>query len=126
MTRIKILVASLFVVVYSFPAFGQADQSANFSPPNAIYHGSDLDHVSLPMLNVQATIPLVHLKGRGLDLDINATFNTQSWSTSEIDDPVAQTRTFETTSGASGGWSIGVARMGGVGSTTYKCVLYNG
>src|SRR5258708_5284987 len=117
------IVASLIFLVSSPTVFGQADQSANFTPPMAIYHGSELDAVSLPTRNVHVSIPLVHLKGRGLDFDVNATFNTQSWSTAQIYDPVTDIRDFITFPGVSGGWSVGPARMGGVSSQNWKCVL---
>src|SRR5882762_9892657 len=111
MKSIKILVSFIFLVT-SQAVFGQADQSANFTPPLAIYHGSDIDNVTLPTRNVHVSIPLVHLKGRGIDLDINATFNTQSWSTTQVD--FQSYHDFITYPGATGGWRLGVARMGGV------------
>jgi len=83
------------------------------------------------MRNAHVSIPLVHLKGRGLDMDINATFNNETWSTNEVDDVDASH--FITTSpnlkpdtSPSGGWSIGVARMGDLSTTTWKCEVYMG
>ncbi len=119
------IVLRLFVLLCSLPLFGQADQSANFTPPTAVYHGSDIESVSLPMRNVHVSIPLVHLKGRGLDLDINATFNTPSWSTSDTTDPNSQIRQILTSSGTAG-WSVGVARMGSVTDTALKCFVAAG
>ncbi len=120
------IVLRLFVLLCSLPLFGQADQSTNFTPPTAIYHGSDIESVSLPMRNLHISIPLVHLKGRGLDLDVNATFNTQSWSTSDTTDTNAQLRQILTSPGATSAWNVGVARMGYITGTTSKCIVVAG
>src|SRR5438552_19074769 len=79
----------VYLALFLFPAaaYAQADQSQNFTPPLAIYHGSEIDHISQPMGSLNVSVPLLHLKGRGLDLDLNATYNTLTWSTTEIDDP---------------------------------------
>jgi RHS repeat-associated protein len=100
-------------------AYAQADQSGNFTPPLALYQGAEIGNVSLPMRNVRLSIPVLQLKGRGMDLDITATFNTPTWSTNEIDDPSGM-QIFDTDF-AAGGWSIGVNRMGIADGWTAKC-----
>src|SRR5580765_788169 len=109
----RYLIGSIvFVCSLAQLCIAQADQSGNFAPPLALYHGSDLDNVSLPMRNARLRIPLLHLKGRGLDFDLNATFNNVTWTTNEIDDPSGM-RIYDTEY-AAGGWGVGVARMGAV------------
>jgi RHS repeat-associated protein len=103
-------------------AIAQADQTANFAPPLALYSGSDVDTVSLPMRNVRITIPLLHLKGRGLDFDVNATFNTVSWSTSTLQ---SNGLTEYDTEFSGGGWAIGLSRMGLVTGNTFKCASFD-
>src|SRR5713226_756893 len=120
----------LAVLLSPLRVFGQADQSANFTPPTAIYHGSGIESVSLPMRNVHISIPLIHLRGRGLDLDINATFNNETWSTNEVVNKNGD-HFFVTAPGMrsggdlSCGWSVGVARMGNISTSTQQCVFFS-
>jgi hypothetical protein len=120
--KVSFLCLTLFSL--ALRALGQADQSKNFTPPLAIYQGSNIDTVSHPNENVHLSIPLLHLKGRGLDLDINATYNSNIWSTSEFDDPATGIRFFYTTN-SSPAWSVGVSRMGTVSSFANKCTFQN-
>ncbi len=115
-----VCLASLSVVLL---AHGQADQSQNFTPPLAIYQGSNIDTVSHPMENVHLSIPLLHLKGRGLDLDINATYNSNIWSTTDFTDANGN-RFIETAPKLPAGWGVGVSRMGSVTNIDSKCIQY--
>src|SRR5438105_5706066 len=106
----RICLSSLVCFSLPLTLIAQADQSANFTPPLALYYGSDVDSVSLPTRNLRISIPLIHLKGRGLDFDVAATFNTLTFSTGQISVPNVN-QYYETTF-AGGGWGIGVNHMG--------------
>ena len=122
--RASLVVTSLLILLALTPkASAQADQSTNFTPPLAIYHGSNVEQVILPRGTVRVSIPLLHLKGRGLDLDVNATFNNITWTTTEIDDTSGDRLYDSMPILDSGGWGIGVARMGTVGGGTPKCLV---
>ncbi|HEY7420253.1 MAG TPA: hypothetical protein VH593_34060, partial [Ktedonobacteraceae bacterium] len=65
-------------------------------------------------------------------MNINATFNNVTWSTTEFDDQFGShifttaPNTLADGSTVTGGWGVGAARMGDISTTTWKCVLLNG
>src|SRR5260221_4896794 len=120
------MLGCVMVILSAHQASGQDDQSMNFTAPSMIYHGTNTDNVSLPMGNQHTSIPLLHLKGRGLDFDINASYNSKMWVTTEYDDPYSGLRAMTTSidSGLPNPWTIGVPRMGGMagGLSSYSSV----
>ena len=82
-----------------------------------------MDSVSLPTRNLRVSIPLIHLKGRGLDFDVAATFNTVTFSTAQTSVP--NVNQFYETTAAGGGWGIGVNHMGVINHSTSRCTSFD-
>src|SRR5579859_4458180 len=119
----RICLSSLICFFLPLTVIAQADQSANFTPPLALYYGSDVDSVSLPTRNLRVSIPLIHLKGRGLDFDVAATFNTVTFSTAQTSVP--NVNQFYETTAAGGGCGIGVNHMGVINHSTSRCTSFD-
>jgi RHS repeat-associated protein len=79
----RIRIVALTICWLCSLAAGQVDQSANFTSPLAIYHGTDVDNVSLPLHNLHLSLPVVDQKGRGIDFQVVVTYNSQMWQTTQ-------------------------------------------
>ena len=132
----------VFAAAVAHPAIwaqAAADVALSTGSPTTIFHGTDLETVDTNSGNLKVSIPLVHLPGRGIDLDIRLTYNSKIW-TSEYT-PSASPGSpalvnvvgpYGFASGAqqdlpfqspkSPGWSVGQVRMGFTTSGYDECV----
>jgi len=109
------------IVIVSAGADAQGfDPSTAIDVPSSVGHGTDLEHVDLMSGAVVVRIPLLHLKGRGIDTDIVASYTSKLWSSRAYQDPYSGYWFFNedyATGTAGSAWSIGVPGMiaGGTG-----------
>jgi RHS repeat-associated protein len=90
------------------------DPSVAVGVPSTVTHGTEVEHIDLMSGAVIINIPLLHLKGRGLDTDIVATYNSKLWSSRYNEDPYNGWQVFEDFgqgSSMGNGWSVGIPRM---------------
>jgi hypothetical protein len=121
-------------------ALGQAaaDVALSTGSPTTIYHGTDLEQVDTNSGNLHISLPLLHLKGRGLDTDIALSYNSKVWASSYTPPPSPGSPASVVVNFGGGlsrgsfvgfnngvvgglGWSLGVPRMGVSGSGSDEC-----
>jgi RHS repeat-associated protein len=131
-------VMAVFTVVWflSIRPFAQ-DTSSSTGVPHTIYHGTDLERVDTTSGNLKVALPLLHLPGRGLDLDIMLYYNSKMWNSIYVP-PAENGNSGSVTVGGpygtgqstpppvpapgSAGWNVGVPRMGFAGAEFDECL----
>ena len=102
------------------------DPSTSIDAPTSVSHGTGLEHVDLMSGGLVINLPLLHLKGRGLDTDVVATYSSKVWSTQYLPDqygsfPAMVIENFGQSSGFNG-WTVGMSGfLSGAGTGTVAC-----
>jgi hypothetical protein len=80
------LLLSVYLATGVTSVFAQdLDPALNIDLPTTAIHGSDIAHVDLQSGALTINIPLVHLKGRGLDTDFMYTAGNKNWHYEFVD-----------------------------------------
>ncbi len=134
---VRLCTLGLAVILSSLNGWSQYDPSRSTGAPLTIYNGSNIDNVNTLSGNLRISLPLFHLPGRGLDMDIVLTYNSKLWKTDEFWDEFAgtwyvasldpDTNHLPTTLGQphGAGWGLGVPGMGQWTSSVTHCEGYN-
>ena len=121
--------ASFFIPII---AWGQAptDLGRSLGNPNTIYYGTELEQVDTSGGSLRINLPLIHLPGRGMDLDVILTYDSKVWDSGATlsSDPTSlpdRLSTFPRSLGKpmSLGWNIGVPRMGFIRTDPDECYV---
>src|ERR1051326_5717024 len=136
-----LIIASGFLVPAGARGQGTGlDPALSTGNRSAIYHGTDIETVDTMSGNLRIALPLLHLPGRSLDMDIGLVYNSKIWMSSYQPPPhhdpdlppgpasVSIERSFGNTTISSStlvGWNIGVPKMGVATRNAGTCVEFD-
>src|ERR1051326_5676519 len=141
-TRLSVTVVVILSFCEILSAQPAADLGRSTGTPTSIYHGTDLEQVDTSNGNLHINLPLLHLPGRDLDMDIVLSYNAKIWQGVYIPSPdggitspqvlVGYDQNIASMGFLSGGrgigspgWSVGVPKMGTVIGEPDECVNHN-